>query len=189
MRYRRADIVEHAIAVLDQYGLGDLTMRRLATELGLQPSAFYHHFANKQSLLAAVGDEILLRGLRDDDATLPWDQQTVAHCNALRDSMLAYRDGAELIATVHSFGLGDHRPYARLVSLIESGGYDEVFARAAAATLLHFIFGHVSDEQTQLQANSVGAIDTEPASSGTDTYELGLSLILDGIRLRLPAPR
>ena len=59
MRYHRADIVERALAVLDTYGLGDLTMRRLGAELGVQPSALYHHFANKQTLLAAVADEIL----------------------------------------------------------------------------------------------------------------------------------
>ena len=64
MRYRRADVVDHAIAVLDAYGLADLTMRRLGAELGVQPSALYHHFANKQALLAAVADEILVRGAR-----------------------------------------------------------------------------------------------------------------------------
>ena len=35
MRYHRTDIVEHAIGVLDQYGLADLSMRRIAAELGL----------------------------------------------------------------------------------------------------------------------------------------------------------
>ncbi|MGZ8727117.1 MAG: TetR/AcrR family transcriptional regulator, partial [Aeromicrobium sp.] len=49
MRYHRTDIVERAIGVLDQYGLADLSMRRIAAELGVQPSALYHHFANKQS--------------------------------------------------------------------------------------------------------------------------------------------
>ena len=54
MRYRRGDIVERAVLVLDQFGLADLSMRRLAAELGLQPSALYHHVASKQELLAAA---------------------------------------------------------------------------------------------------------------------------------------
>ena len=65
MRNHRGDVVERALHVLDRYGLADLTMRRLATELGVQPSALYHHFPNKQALLAAVADEVLRRGHRD----------------------------------------------------------------------------------------------------------------------------
>ena len=93
MRYRREDVVARALEVLDEYGLADLTMRRLGAELGVQPSALYHHFPNKQSLLAAVADEILVRGARP----LPereWDEQVRAACERLRDSCLAYRDEA-----------------------------------------------------------------------------------------------
>ena len=59
MGHHREDVVGRALAVLDDHGLADLTMRRLGSELGVQPSALYHHFANKQALLAAVADEIL----------------------------------------------------------------------------------------------------------------------------------
>ncbi|MFC6344543.1 TetR family transcriptional regulator, partial [Nocardioides hankookensis] len=64
MRYHREDVVDRALVVLDTYGLADLTMRRLGTELGVQPSALYHHFPNKQRLLAAVAYEVLARGRR-----------------------------------------------------------------------------------------------------------------------------
>ena len=64
MRHHRSDVIDRAIAVLDEYGLESLTMRRLAAELGVQPSALYHHVPNKQSLLAAIADEIIRRGRR-----------------------------------------------------------------------------------------------------------------------------
>lgn len=184
MRYRRTDIVERAVGILDTYGLADLSMRRIAAELGLQPSALYHHFANKQQLLAAVADELLERGARPDQPDLAWDQQVVALSRELRDAMLAYRDGAELMATVHAFGLGVRAPADRLAAAIGLAGFDEAFARAAAMTLLHFTFGHVSDEQTQLQAGSVGAIEGVPLMESGGTFDLGLSLIIDGIRQR-----
>jgi TetR/AcrR family tetracycline transcriptional repressor len=182
MRYRRNDIVERAVGILDQYGLADLSMRRIAGELGLQPSALYHHFASKQELLAAVGDELLGRGERADDHELEWDRRVVTLSHELRDAMLAYRDGAELIATVHAFGLGQRRPDERIAGAIAAAGVDDDFARVAARTVLHFVFGHVSDEQTHLQAGSAGAIDSDPLRrSGSDSFELGLSLILGGI--------
>lgn len=182
MRYHRADVVDRALAVLDTYGLADLTMRRLGGELGVQPSALYHHFPNKQSLLAAVADEILARGRRRDDAGQqpPWDACVEAVCTELRDAMLAYRDGAELVATVRSFGLGAATPYDELAAALTDGGLDPSLAPTAARTLLHYVFGHAVDEQTHLQAGSVGAIDDAPREDSD--FALGLQIVVDGIR-------
>lgn len=121
VRFHRSDIVERAVDILDMYGLPDLSMRRIASELGLQPSALYHHFANKQALLAAVADELLERGRRPDAPVLPWDARVIALSSELRDAMLAYRDGAELIVAVHAFGLGAASPAARLTAAISGG--------------------------------------------------------------------
>jgi hypothetical protein len=96
--------------------------------------------------------------------------------------MLAYRDGAELVATVYAFGLGAAAPYDETVAALRDGGLDPRLAHTAARTLLHFVFGHVSDEQTHLQAGSAGAIDDQ--SRPTSDFDLGLELVMDGIRLR-----
>ena len=183
MRYQRKDVVERAIDVLDRHGLADLTMRRLGTELGVQPSAIYHHFANKQSLLAAVADELLRRGDRPLPES-PWDARVSAVCSQLRDAMLAYRDGADVVATVHAFGLGAAAPYDALVVALGDAGFPADLSRTAARTLLHFVFGHAADEQTHLQAGSDGAIDDEPRDASD--FEVGLSLVIAGIRLQQP---
>src|SRR3954447_23241336 len=179
MRYRRADAVERAIGVLDSYGLADLTMRRLGSELGVQPSALYHHFPNKQRLLAAVADEVLARGRRASRPST-WDERVAAVCTELRDAMLAYRDGAELVATVRSFGLGAATPYDELAAALADGGLEADLVPTAARTLLHFVFGHAVDEQTHLQAGSVGAIDGTPRDDSD--FGVGLGIVLDGIR-------
>ncbi|QIX26154.1 TetR family transcriptional regulator [Nocardioides sp. JQ2195] len=181
MRYRRNDIVEHALVVLDAYGLADLSMRRLAGELGLQPSALYHHVANKQALLALVADEILRRGARPRPEG-PWADQVAAIARELRDAMLAYRDGAELVATVHAFGLGAAAPAVDLAAAYDDAGLPAELVPVAVSTVLHFVFGDAIQEQTHLQASSVGAIADQPRE-GSD-FELGLALILDGIRVQ-----
>jgi AcrR family transcriptional regulator len=182
--HRRDDVVERAIAVLDQYGLADLTMRRLGSELGVRPSALYHHFDNKQTLLAAVADELLARRVRRTVAG-GWRQRAEEICGSLRDALLSYRDAAELVATVHAFGLGGHAPYAELVDALAASGLRPAETRTAARTLLHFVFGHTGEEQTHLQAASAGAIDDEPRE--TSDFDLGLALVLDGIRVRVEA--
>jgi TetR/AcrR family tetracycline transcriptional repressor len=184
MRYHRGDIVDRALVVLDTYGLADLTMRRLGSELGVQPSALYHHFPNKQQLLAAVADEILARGRRRSTGGQrpdAWDARVEAVCTELRDAMLAYRDGAELVATVRSFGLGAATPYDELAAALTDGGLDADLVPTATRTLLHFVFGHAVDEQTHLQAGSAGAIDDAPRDDSD--FALGLTIVVDGIRL------
>ena len=181
MRYHRDDVVARALELLDTYGLGDLTMRRLGTELGVQPSALYHHFATKQLLLAAVADEILARGPHGPRPER-WDDRVAAVCSELRDAVLAYRDGAEVVATSYSFGLGAAAPYDDLVASLAEAGLDPSLVPTAARTLLHFVLGHVTDEQTHLQAGSAGAIDGEPLPESD--FVAGLGLVLDGIRLR-----
>ncbi|GMA92600.1 hypothetical protein GCM10025869_31290 [Homoserinibacter gongjuensis] len=58
MRHDRESVVDAALRILDEWGLSELTMRRLGAALEVQPSALYHHFENKQTLLAAVADRI-----------------------------------------------------------------------------------------------------------------------------------
>ncbi|MFR9727933.1 TetR/AcrR family transcriptional regulator C-terminal domain-containing protein [Saccharopolyspora sp. MS10] len=182
MRYHREDVVERALGVLDEYGLESLTMRRLASELGVQPSALYHHVPNKQTLLTAVADEIVRRGRRPRHATT-WDGRVVELCAELRDAMLAYRDGAEVVATAHTFGLGADEPAGLLRAALRDGGLPEDLVEVATRTFLHLVFGHTTEEQTALQAASAGAIDREPG--GPADFERGLELVLDGLRARV----
>ncbi|MDR6175284.1 TetR/AcrR family tetracycline transcriptional repressor [Nocardioides zeae] len=191
VRYHRETVVARAVEVLDRFGLADLSMRRLGTELGVQPSALYHHFPSKQALLAAVADEILERTLLPTAPDAPWDEQVAGICAWVRDATLAYRDGAELVATVWSFGLGASTPYEALVAALrrapgtDTGVEQHELPEIGARTLLHFVFGHATDEQTQLQAASAGAIEDLPRG-GAD-FAVGLGIILDGLRARVRA--
>jgi AcrR family transcriptional regulator len=180
--HHRDDVVATALRVLDAHGIADLSMRRLAAELDVRPSALYHHFPSKQALLAAVADEILAHGPASPVAG-PWDEQVRLVCADLRDAVLAYRDGAELVATVRAFELGGEAPYDALLVALADAGLDQGTARVAARTLLHFVLGHATDEQTQLQAASAGAIDAQPRASSD--FDLGLALVLDGLRARV----
>nr|WP_253864887.1 TetR/AcrR family transcriptional regulator C-terminal domain-containing protein [Prauserella halophila] len=174
-----------ALDVLDEYGLESLTMRRLAAELGVQPSALYHHVPNKQALLAAVADEILARARRVRAAE-SWDRRVVESCTELRDAMLAYRDGAEVVVTAYTFSLGAAEPADELRAALRDGGLAEDLVDSGTRAFLHLVFGHTVEEQTAMQAASAGAIDRTPDNSAD--FERGIELLLDGVRSRL-APR
>ena len=59
MALSREKILDTAFDVLCQFGLADLSMRRLATELGVAPGALYYHVKNKQELLASLASRML----------------------------------------------------------------------------------------------------------------------------------
>jgi AcrR family transcriptional regulator len=47
-------IFERALAIVDAEGLEALSMRRLASDLGVEAASLYHHIADKQALLDGV---------------------------------------------------------------------------------------------------------------------------------------
>ena len=54
----RERVLEAAIRLADAGGIGSLSMRRLAQELGVEAMSLYYHFANKDELLGAMLDAV-----------------------------------------------------------------------------------------------------------------------------------
>jgi AcrR family transcriptional regulator len=52
----RERVLRAAVAIADVTGIGSLTMRSLAHELGVKPMALYHHLANKEEILDGIVD-------------------------------------------------------------------------------------------------------------------------------------
>lgn len=195
MGHSKENVVATAIGILDKYGLPGLSMRRLAATLGVQQSALYWHFESKQLLLAAMAEEILRRG-PEWPSSGAWDAVVDGRAVALRDALLAYRDGAEVVSTVHAFGLGATEPHRQLAAFVETAGATPSDAQAAATVIVHFVFGFTFSEQQYLQASSAGAIQRASPSaaaqgrgSEVDPFRAGIALVLDGIRSRLPQPQ
>lgn len=203
-RHSRGDVVAAALAILDQYGLPDLTMRRLAAALDVQPSALYWHFANKQTLLASVADQIVARAratrsragsVADADSGGGWSDATRAEADALRDALLAYRDGAEVVLSTLALGLGAGEAMTRLTAAIGGGGFAPRTSETAAAAVLHFVLGHVSHEQQRIQADSLGVVAAERSADpdevattagSREAFDFGITLLLTGLAAMAP---
>ena len=192
-RHTRDDVVTAALRILDQYGLPDLTMRRLGAMLDVQPSALYWHFANKQTLLASVADRIVERARPVNPTDDDWKGATRTRAYALRDALLAFRDGAEVVSSTLALGLGAGLPLNLLCDSLERGGFDRKTSGIAAAALLHLILGHVLHEQQRLQADSLGVVaeavsascpDHDVTVPGVEAFEFGITLLLAGLEVQ-----
>jgi AcrR family transcriptional regulator len=193
--YTRTDVVETALSILDEFGLADLSMRRLAGVLDIQPSALYWHVPNKQTLLALVADQILDRAAKvDHAATGDWKAITLAEAIAIRDALLAFRDGSEVVSSTLALGLGADGALARIRVGIDAVCPDVEMARIASESILFLILGQVWHEQQRMQADSLGVVAPAVASSPADASVLhgridsiatGIGLILDGLEKKL----
>jgi AcrR family transcriptional regulator len=70
-----ASIVERAIQIGDTEGLDAVTIRRLATELGVTPMALYWHFKNKEQLLIGMADHLIANFAPKPADDRPWQQR------------------------------------------------------------------------------------------------------------------
>lgn len=68
-------IVEQAIKIGDTEGLDAVTIRRLATELGVTPMALYWHFKNKEQLLIGMADHLIANFAPKPADDRPWQQR------------------------------------------------------------------------------------------------------------------
>lgn len=89
MALTRDTVVDAATRILREYGLADLTMRRLARELGVQPGALYWHVADKQDLLVAVTEGLL--------AKIPVHDNAVGLGAWLTRTLLPVPDAADVV--------------------------------------------------------------------------------------------
>ena len=53
----RADLLQHARAILEDSELSALNLRALASRAGIAPGSVYHHYENKAALLAGLAEE------------------------------------------------------------------------------------------------------------------------------------
>lgn len=182
MALTRRDIIDEGLSILSTYGLADLSMRRLATALGVRPGALYWHFENKQRLLAALAAEVVApvtaadRGADRPAGTDPGELVT-DWANRFRAALLATRDGAELVSSALAMQLLDPSPVAAMADRLAGAGAEP----RAAAAVAHFVLGAAAQEQSHAQLVELGLAERSDADPEAD-FRFGLSLLVKGIR-------
>jgi AcrR family transcriptional regulator len=74
VRLDRGRILEAAERIVGSEGVPALTMRRIGAELGVDPTAIYRHFRNKEALLTCLAERLFATE-PELDATAPWQDQ------------------------------------------------------------------------------------------------------------------
>ena len=203
-----------ALELADTEGLEAVTIRRLAQQHEVTPMALYRHFADKDDLMAAIGDRLLAAvDLPDDDPEVDvWVRVRVvleAFVAALRPHpkaaglaltrILAAEPGLEMaehlmrLLTEAGFSVDGAAEVGRqsicaLITLVttEPGAAEETdpTAREDALRVKRAALAALPPRRYPLLTS---AADTLICPASTDAYyELGIDLVVAGIRGVLP---
>jgi len=203
MQLSREQVLAAALGLLDEAGLEQLTMRRLAAALGVQNGATYWHFRSKQALLEAMADTLLAGLTAGLDTESPWTVRITELARRLRRALLSRRDGARLFSAAF-FPLPNALAYGEaVIAALGESGLSSRDAAWAADTLTYYVVGHTIEEQLAVAlpgsghdatARLTGAVDPQrhphmyaalahiPAPHHQEHFDYGLHLVVNGIR-------
>jgi TetR/AcrR family transcriptional regulator, tetracycline repressor protein len=101
MKVNREILTRAALTLLNEVGLEQLTLRRLAVELKVQAAAMYWHFKSKEELIDEMATMLLAEaapGLIPARKHSGWKVHAAAFGEGLRVALLRYRDGARIVS-------------------------------------------------------------------------------------------
>lgn len=100
----REHVVAEALTVIGADGVDALTMRALATRLGVVPGALYRHVRNKEQLLDLVLDGVLAEVDCEVDHRLAWTERVKVLAHRLRTVLENHPGIAGLLKTRDPLG-------------------------------------------------------------------------------------
>jgi AcrR family transcriptional regulator len=182
----REQIVTAATRLIRASGYENLTIRRLAAELGVAPMSIYRHVRDKDDLLEEVVDRLLARVWRPRLSEDDWRIWVTEAHNKLRQFLVAQP------AALHVFlahPVVTPNAVARMeavVRVLTRGLGDETGARRGYAALHTYTIGFAALEAARAgwdaTDQSVGELARQLASFTTaGQFAEGLSFLLAGI--------
>lgn len=203
MALDRPQVIDAALGLLDDVGLDALSLRALASRLGVQAPTLYWHIGSKAELLDALADAIMDEALQaipacgsGDD----WAEWLLTALTQLRSAMLRHRDGARTISGARlSLRRGDFSELT--MSTLVDHGIDLHRARLLVLAGERFTVGYVLEEQSSLDGSRPGPdidelrrrfpVVTEAVTTYFSTQRTSDDLYRDIARLilDLPSPR
>jgi len=141
----QAQVVRAALALLDEVGLDELTMRRLAGRLGVKAASLYRHVRNKDELLALLGDEISSE-IPFARTTGSWRDQLTEMAWNVRRGLLAHRDAARVLAHTPPVGPRRLKHVEAVLKAVRASGLNDRDAARAAYHLNNFVNEFAADE-------------------------------------------
>jgi AcrR family transcriptional regulator len=209
LRLSRERVLQAALSVADSGGLGSLTIRSLAKELGVKPMSVYYHVASKDEILAALVDIVF------GEIALPvpggdWRGELQKRASSARDVLARHRWAIGLLESRSNPGPANLRHHDTVIATLRAAGFSAEMTAHAYALIDSYVYGFALQEAALpfKGPDSVGEVAEaimkqmgegeyphlvematsyymQPGYDFADEFQFGLDLLLDGLEKSL----
>src|ERR1700678_1579760 len=140
----RDAILDVALGLADEGGLAAVTMRRLASRLGVEAMSLYNHVSGKADLLDGIASRVF-ESIAVPDATLPWDERVRALIGGCYEAMRAHPAVVQALVAeaANPRSAGALSVIDQILGALFDAGLDERAAARGYRSLLGLVFGSV----------------------------------------------
>jgi AcrR family transcriptional regulator len=206
----RERVLAGATTVADAGGIGALTIRTLAAELGAKPMSVYHYVANKDEIIDGIVDLVFA----EIDLPVPggdWRSEMLRRANSARRVLANHPWATPLLQSRLNPGPATLRHHNAFIATLRAAGFSVELTAHAFALIDSYVFGfalsenalpiHGPDSVADTAASMMHFFDAEaypalleftvkhimrPDYDFGEEFEYGLDLILDGLARSLP---
>ena len=148
------------MAIVDVDGLEQLTMRRLGTELNVDPMAIYGHVPDKAALFDGLV-ELVFAEIELPAPTGDWAHDLRAVSRAARSTLLAHPNVVVLIGTRPPVTEAAFALVEAITSILLDAGLGEELAADGFDCVGRLVIGHTLAEAGRPPGGDVGGAETE----------------------------
>jgi TetR/AcrR family transcriptional regulator, tetracycline repressor protein len=150
MKVNRTMVAQAGLKLLNEVGLEQLTLRRLGTALKVQAATIYWHFKSKEELIDEMATMVLAEGARNlvpARASADWKVWAAAFGHGLRKTLLAYRDGARMVAGTKLTNTEYMRTAETIGAKLVEAGFSVRQTVVLMSTIYNYTLSFVMEEQ------------------------------------------
>jgi TetR/AcrR family tetracycline transcriptional repressor len=151
----RERVVAEALTVIGTDGAGALSMRALATRLGVVPGALYRHVRSKEQLRDLVVDEVLAEVDCQADQALAWTEQVKVLAHRLRAVLEDHPGIAGLLKTRDPLGPHSVALAEAFLAPLQASGLPERETALAFSLIYDYTLGFALSDRTTVNEQRV----------------------------------
>ena len=198
-------VLTAAVALADTIGIEALTIRKLATDLGVKPMAIYHHIANKEAIVDGMVD-IVFSEIDPPPLDIDWKLAMAQRARSARTTLARHPWATPLMESRANPGPATLTHHDAVLGCLRRAGFSIEMTAHAYALVDAFIYGFalqeaslpategadmaelaeaISSQFTDGQYPHLMELTTEhvlqPGYDFADEFEFGLALVLTGL--------
>jgi len=150
MKVNRDMVIRAGLKLLNEVGLEQLTLRLLGRELKVQAATLYWHFKSKEELIDEMATLVLAEGARrlvPAKDSPDWDVWAASFGTGLRKTLLAYRDGARMVAGTRLTNTEYMKTAERIAAKLIKSGFTLRQVVVLLGTIYNYTISFVMEEQ------------------------------------------